>query len=46
MTHNRLTDVSGKMDFKKEAEGAFKKNQLDPNDVFIIDSGEQGSTYI
>jgi len=38
----KLSDASGKMEFTKISEGnAIKKAQLDPNDVFIFDSGAE-----
>jgi hypothetical protein len=37
----RLSDASGKMEFTKIAEGKLSKDQLDTNDVFIIDAGEE-----
>jgi gelsolin len=36
----KVSDASGKMEYTKIAEGNnIKKSQLDPNDVFIFDSG-------
>lgn len=43
----RLSDASGKMEFTKVSEGnAIKKSQLDPNDVFIFDSGAEIFAWI
>jgi len=43
----KLSDASGKMEFTKISEGnAIKKNQLDPNDVFIFDSGSEIFAWI
>jgi len=43
----KLSDASGKMTFEKISEGnAIKKSQLDPNDVFIFDSGVEIFAWI
>lgn len=43
----KLSDASGKMEFSKVAEGNnIKKNLLDPNDVFIYDSGSEIFAWI
>lgn len=43
----KLSDASGTLQFTKIAEGnAIKKSQLDPNDVFIFDSGAEIYTWI
>jgi gelsolin len=43
----KLSDASGKMEFTKISEGnAIKRAQLDPNDVFILDSGAEIFAWI
>jgi len=43
----RLSDASGKLEFTQVAKGgAVKKNLLDPNDVFILDTGAEVFAWI
>jgi gelsolin len=44
----RLSDASGKMEFKEvcSSTGKIKKSQLDPNDVFILDTGAEVFAWI
>jgi gelsolin len=43
----RLSDASGKLEFKEVAKGgAVKRNLLDPNDVFILDTGAEVFAWI
>jgi len=43
----KLSDASGKMEFTKVSEGnAIKKSQIDSNDVFIFDAGEEIFAWI
>jgi gelsolin len=43
----RLSDASGKMEFKEVSSGNdIKRNQLDSNDVFIFDSGSEVYAWI
>jgi len=43
----QLSDASGKLTFTEVAKGkAIKKSQLDPNDVFILDTGAEVFTWI
>jgi len=43
----KLSDASGKLEFTLVAQGnAIKRSQLDPNDVFIFDVGQEIFTWI
>jgi len=42
----RLSDASGKMDFKEVGKGSLKKSLLDSNDVFILDTGAEVFAWV
>lgn len=42
----RLSDASGKMDFKEESIGKVRKSQFDTNDVFVFDAGHEVFVWI
>lgn len=42
----RLSDASGSITFKKEAEGKLNTSQLDSNDVFIVDNSIEVFVWI
>jgi len=42
----QLSDASGKMEFKEVATGKIPKSKLDPNDVFIFDTGAEVFAWI
>jgi gelsolin len=46
LTLYRLSDASGSLTFKKEAEGQLSASQLDTNDVFIVDCGVEIFVWI
>jgi gelsolin len=44
---SRLSDASGKLEFKEVAKGAaVKRNLLDSNDVFILDTGSEVYAWV
>jgi len=42
----RLSDASGKVEFKQEAKGTIKRSVLDSKDVFIYDNGCEVTVWI
>lgn len=42
----RLSDASGKMEFKLEASGSIKKSMFDTNDVFVLDTGVEVIAWV
>ncbi|KAI3636638.1 hypothetical protein MIR68_005327 [Amoeboaphelidium protococcarum] len=42
----RLSDASGKIEFKEEATGVIKKSMLDGNDVFIFDNAAEVFAWV
>jgi gelsolin len=43
----KLSDASGKLEFTEVAKGdSFKKSQLDSNDVFIVDAGDEVVAWV
>ncbi|KAJ3267972.1 hypothetical protein HK104_005538 [Borealophlyctis nickersoniae] len=42
----RLSNNSGKLEFKQEAKGTVKKSMLDSKDVFIYDSGLEVTVWV
>jgi len=45
-TPNRLSDASGKMEFKEEARNKISLSMLDSDDVFVVDVQCESNLYI